>query len=283
MQTLTEIRELLDRAGHGPKKSLGQNFLIDRNLVSKLIDSAAVGPGDLVLEVGPGTGTLTEGLLARGTEVIACELDTDLSRLLRETIGVAHPDRFTLIEGDCLDGKRAMNAEVTDRIAGRPFRLVANLPYHAATPLMLILMTRHPGCDGLFVTIQSEVVDRLAGRPGTKEYGGISVVAQALGRVERIAKLPPECFWPRPDVTSAMMAWRRDLGVAVDPGWWVRLADITQTLFQARRKQLGKPVKQLAGTDIEWPEGVHPSDRAESLSVERVTALARAIARAAPG
>ena len=139
----------------------------------------------------------------RGVRVIACELDTDLSRVLRETLGQRFPDTFTLIEGDCLDGKRAMNPAVVQALGDRPFRLVANLPYHAATPLMLILMSRHPACSGMFVTIQQEVVDRLAAQPGTKEFGAISVLAQALGKVDRIARLPPECFWPRPEVTSA--------------------------------------------------------------------------------
>lgn len=277
MQTLAQIRELLDLAGHGPKKALGQNFLIDRNLVAKLIDSSGVGPGDLVLEIGPGTGTLTQGMLERGVRVIACELDSDLSRVLRETIGQRFPETFTLIEGDCLDGKRAMNPEVTRLLADHPFRLVANLPYHAATPLMLILMSRHPACSGMFVTIQQEVVDRLAGQPGTKEFGAISVLAQALGKVERIARLPPECFWPRPEVTSAMMSWRRDAGVPVDPAWWVAMGETVQTLFQSRRKQMGKAVRQLAGGDIAWPEGVQPSDRVEGLSVAQIEALARAI------
>lgn len=293
MQTLTQIRELLDRAGHAPKKSLGQNFLIDRNLVAKLLDAADIQPGETVLEIGPGTGTLTEGLLERGASVIACELDTGLSRVLRETLGQTHPDRFTLIEGDCLNGKRAINAEVAALLAERGggaggpggpggFKLVANLPYHAATPLMLTLMTQYPACVGQFITIQTEVVERLAGTPGTKAFGSISVVAQHLGRVERIAKLPPECFWPRPEVTSAMMAWRRDPAVPADPGWWVRLADITQTLFQSRRKQIGKPARQIAEADIDWPEGVESTDRIEDLTVPRMVALAAAIDRARP-
>jgi 16S rRNA (adenine1518-N6/adenine1519-N6)-dimethyltransferase len=195
---LAQIRELLDLAGHGPKKALGQNFLIDRNLVAKLIDSSGVGPGDLALEIGPGTGTLTQGMLERGVRVIACELDTDLSRVLRETLGQRFPDTFTLIEGDCLDGKRAMNPEVTRLLADRPFRLVANLPYHAATPLMLILMSRHPACSGMFVTIQQEVVDRLAAHPGTKEFGAISVLAQAPGQSRAHRQTPPRVLLAPP-------------------------------------------------------------------------------------
>ncbi len=279
MQTLAQIRELLERAGHAPKKSLGQNFLLDHNLIRKLLDAADLQPGETVLEIGPGTGTLTGGLLERGVHVVACELDTGLAQVLRETFGVEYPDRFTLIEGDCLANKRTMNTEVVALLGGRRggFKLVANLPYHAATPLMMTLMTKHPDCAGMFVTIQSEVVDRLAGLPGTKAFGSISVVAQHLGRVERIAKLPPECFWPRPDVTSAMMAWRRDPLIPTDPDWWVRLADITQTLFQSRRKQIAKPARQIAGADIDWPEGVNPTDRIEDLPVPHMVALAAAI------
>lgn len=277
MQTLTEIKELLERAGHGPKKALGQNFLIDRNLVAKLIDTSSVGQGDLALEIGPGTGTLTQGMLERGVEIIACELDTALSSVLRETLGERFPETFTLVEGDCLNGKHAINAEVERLVGDRPFRLVANLPYHAATPLMLNLMTRHPNCTGMFVTIQTEVVDRFAADPGTKAFGAISVIAQWLGKVERIAKLPPECFWPRPDVTSAMMGWTRDPDLQTDPASWVATGEVIQSLFQTRRKQLGKPVRQLAGGDFDWPAGVAASDRVESLSVAQIVDLGSAI------
>lgn len=277
MQTLTEIKELLERTGHSPKKALGQNFLIDRNLVAKLIDTSKVGKGDLVLEVGPGTGTLTQGMLELGVNVIACELDSALSVVLRETLGQRFPETFTLIEGDCLEGKHAMNAVVTDFLSDRPFSLVANLPYHAATPLMMTLMTKHPNCTGMFITIQTEVVDRFASKPGTKAFGAISVMAQALGSVERIAKLPPECFWPRPDVNSAMMGWIRDESVPTEPAKWVKMGEVVQTLFQSRRKQMGKPVRQLAGGEIDWPGGVKASDRVESLSVVQIVELAGAI------
>src|SRR5690606_14845366 len=110
-----------------------------QNLVVKLVDEARVGPGELVLEVGPGTGTLTEELLARGCEVVACELDRGLAALLRDRLGAN--DRFTLVEGDCLGGKRHVSPAVVEALGGRPFVLVANLPYGAATPLMLALLT----------------------------------------------------------------------------------------------------------------------------------------------
>lgn len=281
MQTLTEIRELLDRAGHPPKKSLGQNFLIDHNLIRKLVDESGVGAGDLVLEIGPGTGALSVELLERGVDLIACELDRDLVRVLGQTLGARFPDRLTLIEGDCLQNKRELHPAVLTAIGDRPFRLVANLPYHAATPLMMVLMTRHPGCVGMYTTIQTEVVERFAAGPGSKAYGSIGIVAQRLGRVGTIARLPPACFWPQPGVGSAMMRWDRDAQREIEPEWWVRMAQMVQTLFQSRRKKLAGGVRALAGGEIRWPAGVSPDDRVDALPPDRIEAVCRAIDAAA--
>ncbi|MFI4896875.1 MAG: 16S rRNA (adenine(1518)-N(6)/adenine(1519)-N(6))-dimethyltransferase RsmA [Phycisphaerales bacterium JB059] len=276
MQSLTHIRSLLEARGLSPKKSLGQNFLIDHNLIRRLVDASGVGEGDLVLEVGPGTGALTTELLERGCRVVACELDAALSRLLRETLGASEPERFTLVEGDCLANKRELAHEVVAELAQRPFTLVANLPYHAATPLMLALLTRHPECAGQFVTIQKEVGERLEAGPGTKAYGSISVIAQTFAEVSRLATLPRECFWPRPEVTSVMMALRRRPDApGVERG--ARLADRCQTLFASRRKQLGAVTRRLGAQELVWPEGVRPTDRVEALPPERVVALIDAL------
>ena len=277
MQTLSEIRELLQRAGHPPKKALGQNFLTDHNMIRKLADDAGVQPGDRVLEIGPGTGALSVELLQRGANLIACELDSALAQVLHETLGTQHPDCFTLIEGDCLAKKRAINPEIIEALGGEPFTLVANLPYHAATPLMLALMTQHPSCKGMFVTIQHEVVQRFNALPSSKAYGTISVIAQQLGSVGTIAKLPPGCFWPQPSVASAMMRWVRDTQRPIEPLWWVRLGDLAQQLFQSRRKQLAGVVSKLAKQPIHWPEGVKPTDRIDAIPPDRVEALCRAI------
>lgn len=272
MQTLTEIRSLLDERGLSPRKALGQNFLIDHNLIRKLVDVSGVKAGDLVLEVGPGTGTLTEELLSRGCEVVACELDAGLASLLRERLG-GHPEfgpRFTLVEGDCLEHKRELSRAARDALGGRPFRLVANLPYGAATPLMLTLLVEHPECPGMYVTIQREVADRLMAGPGSRDFGQISVVAQAAARVWSIATLPRECFWPRPDVTSAMVGLERlETPMTGDLGG---LAAFAQRAFGQRRKQLGA----ILGRDIPWPEGVSPTMRAEELDVQRMVALSEA-------
>lgn len=283
VQTLAHIRELLDQHGLRPKRSLGQNFLIDHNLIRKLVDAAAVAAGDLVLEVGPGTGTMTEELLARGADVVACELDDGLAALNRARIpglDVARRsdghDPFTLVHADCLDGKHALNPGLVDALGARPFRLVSNLPYGAATPLLMTLLTDYPACPLMAVTIQREVADRLMAGPGSKDYGPLGVLAQAMASVERIATAPPECFWPRPDVTSAMVLLRRrDHPLTDNPR---RLSEFARTLFGQRRKQLGGTLKGLdwaavASTPV--LETVAPTLRAEQLSVEQIVTLSR--------
>lgn len=282
MQTLTDIKRLLDERGLAPKKALGQNFLVDANLVRKLVAASGVGPGELAVEVGPGTGVLTEALLEAGADVIACEMDTGLAALLRDRLGP--DDRFTLIEGDCLARKTELNAELAAAVGDRPFRLVANLPYGCATPLMLTLLTRFPACSGLYVTIQQEVGDRLAAGPErSKAYGAISVVAQALARVERVATLPRECFWPRPDVTSVMMALpRRADPLEPDPARWPGLARTAAGVFAQRRKQLGSILRRLGADESVLPPGATASQRPEELGVEGLVRLCRSIAERGP-
>lgn len=272
MQTLAEIKAMLAERGLRPRHALGQNFLIDQNLLRRLVESAQIKAGQLVLEVGPGTGTLTEALLEAGARVIACEMDRNLAALLRERIpSLGYEARFRLIEGDCLETGKKVNRELISAIGEEPFVLVANLPYGAATPLMLSLLIDHPHCSRMAVTIQREVVDRLAAPHGSKDYGLLSIVAQALARIEPLAKLPPECFWPRPDVTSAMVLLeRRSDPLTREPR---RLAEFAHTLFSKRRKQLGS----ILGRDVPWPEGITADQRPEELSPEQVVMLMDAV------
>jgi 16S rRNA (adenine1518-N6/adenine1519-N6)-dimethyltransferase len=279
MQTLTQIKEMLESRGLSPKRSLGQNFLIDHNLIRKLVDETGVGTGDLVLEVGPGTGTLTEELLARGCEVVACELDDDLAGLLEERRGeIVGGERLTVVHADCLENKqtlapglaRVLRERLGDGGAegGRRFALVANLPYGAATPLIMTLLVDWPACVKMGVTIQREVVDRMMAPERTHDRGALSVVAQAMAEIRRIAVLPRECFWPRPEVTSAMVVvTRRAAALTADAK---RLSAASRVVFGQRRKQLGS----ILGRDFSWPEGVIPTMRAEELDVEQVEAIA---------
>lgn len=268
MQTLADIREALRERGLSPRKSLGQNFLIDQNLVRKLADASGVGEGDVVLEVGPGTGVLTDELLARGCEVIACELDDGLASMLRDRL--YDHERFTLIEGDCLASKRAMNPELIGALGGRAFTLVANLPYGAATPLMIALMADDLGCRGQFVTIQREVADRLLAPPGDRAFGVISVLRSLVCDSERIATLKPECFWPRPDITSSMIGLRPIDGAlaGVDRR---ALLDATQKLFTTRRKQIGGVLRRRGIEQI--PGGIDPETRVCELTPDQFVTL----------
>lgn len=278
MQTLSEIKSLLAQRGLTPKKSLGQNFLHDHNLIKKLVDAAGVDPGEVVLEVGPGTGALTVELLARGCHVVACELDDQLAGLLQEAmpaVAATCVGSFTLVHADCLESKREMSRAVKAALRGRAFTLVANLPYGAATPLMLALLTRHPECRGLFVTVQREVADRLLAHVGDEAYGTISVVVASSATGERVAKIPPECFWPRPEIESAMVGLRRlEVPLTADlPG----LADFTQRVFGQRRKQLGSVLGRAVTQSPRWPKGIIPSVRAESLSPAEIVGLFESI------
>jgi 16S rRNA (adenine1518-N6/adenine1519-N6)-dimethyltransferase len=285
LQTLAQIKSMLDERGLRPKRSLGQNFLIDHNLIRKLVDAAGVGPGSLVLEVGPGTGTMTEELIARGCEVIACELDDGLAALNRDRIPtLPGGERFTLIHGDCLAGKHDVNAEVLAALRGRPFTLVSNLPYGAGTPLMSTLLVDHPQCRTLAVTIQREVGDRVTAHPGSKDFGPLAVIAQAVCTADRIAIAPPECFWPRPDVTSAMLLLKRlPTPLTNNPK---SLSDFCRIIFAQRRKQLGSLLKGVSWAEIAAHRGcedIVPTVRAEQLTVSQIIALGDAWAAAHPG
>jgi 16S rRNA (adenine1518-N6/adenine1519-N6)-dimethyltransferase len=265
-QTLSEIRAELDARGIRPKHRFGQNFLHDQNQLRKLVSAAAVRPGELVLEVGPGTGTLTETLLDAGAEVVACELDPDMAEIVRarnrHRLGPG-AGRVTVVEADCLDGKHSLSAQLLGALAGRPFALVANLPYQAATPLMATLLERHPECRGQFVTIQREVADRLTAAPDTDAWGPIGLSMRLLADVSQIAVLSPGCFWPAPKVTSAMVA------IVARPGprpveHWAAFTAFVHRVFGRRRKQLGA----ILGRETVAATGIDPMRRPETLTAE---------------
>jgi 16S rRNA (adenine1518-N6/adenine1519-N6)-dimethyltransferase len=206
--------------------------------------------------------------------------------LLRELFG-ANP-LFSLHEGDCLDGKHALAAQLAAMIEGAmreqgrtTFKMVANLPYAAATPVMLVLLAHWQACVGQFVTIQREVGDRLMAGPSTKEYGPLGILAQSVAKVEWVAKLPPSCFWPAPDVTSAMIAIRRIAQPRTqDPAG---LLAFTQRVFEQRRKQLGSVLTGMGVAPASVLGEIAPTIRAEALSVDALIALHERVKAAMPG
>lgn len=272
MQTLSQIRALLEMRGIKPKHRYGQNFLHDHNQLRRLLAAAAVRRGQSVLEVGPGTGTLTSALLEAGARVVACEIDADMIEILRaEFAADLQAGNLRIVEGDCLEGKRRLNPEADGllRAAGQ-FKLVANLPYHAATPLLLTLLTQYrptgdeTGCAGMFVTIQKEVAQRLSAGAGDEEYGPLSVVAQVLAEVEVIAELPGSCFWPSPEVVSAMAAVRPRKVLAIAEPEIGAFSQLVQRGFAQRRKQLRKAL----GAEVIAKAGLAETVRAEEIPPE---------------
>ena len=272
MQTLTEIRTLLDRYGVQPKRRLGQNFLHDQNLIRKLVAAADIQPGECVLEVGPGTGALTDLLVERGADVIAVELDKGLAQIITDRLG----GRITLVQGDCLQTGRRLSADVRAALTNRSFKLIANLPYQIASPLMTAVLTDDDvTCLGEYVTIQKEVADRLLATPGTKQYGPLGIIVRSLANVERLATLKPQSFWPNPKVTSAMVAITPKREHSLDDA--KQFARFMTDLFTKRRKQLGS----IFGRERDWPGGITPDLRPEALSIDQLQALWRSMARAA--
>lgn len=291
MQSAKQIKELLASHGATPKRSLGQNFLIDPALVARLADAAGITgqqqpeqqqtTPQIVLEVGPGTGTLTDLLLARNAVVIACELDDTLAAILADRYAnQVQQNRFILVHGDCLANKRQLNQTAEDAINqamrehnAQTFALVANLPYGSATPLLSTLLIDHPKCDTIAITVQKEVADRILAQPNSRDYGPISVIAAALCNTKRIATLPPGCFWPPPKVSSAMaLLQRRTNPITQNPA---RLSSILTTLFTNRRKQLRAALPPNLAQGL--PEaGVLPTMRAEQLTPAQFEALAQA-------
>lgn len=269
-QTLGEIKSLLAAHGLRPKHRFGQNFLHDANQMRRIMEAAELREGELVLEVGPGTGALTERLLEGGAHVVAVEVDRDLEPILRERLA-DHGDRFTLIVEDVLAGKHELNPRVVEAVRDRDFKLIANLPYNVASPLLVNLAIGFPRMSLALVMVQREVADRLAAPHGGKDYGPLSVMVQAMCTVERVATLAPGCFWPAPDVHSAVAKLtRRATPLTDDPA---RLAEMLHTLFSKRRKQLGS----VLGRDFPFPAGIAADARPEQLSVEQHVALSRVV------
>ncbi len=269
-QTLTEIKQLLATHGLHPKHKYGQNYLHDGNHMARIMDAAAIGPGDRVLEVGPGTGALTERLLETGASVVAVEVDRDFDGLLRERIAQEFgPDApFELLITDILAGKHAIAPAAIDAVGPGPFKLIANLPYQIASPLLANLVQDHPNMTDAVVMIQKEVADRLAAPPGNKAYGALGILVQAMCEVTRVGVLAPGCFWPPPKVASAVVHLKRRAQPLTDHPR--SLSALLQTLFTQRRKQLGK----ILGRDAALPAGVTADQRPESLSVPQLVELA---------
>jgi 16S rRNA (adenine1518-N6/adenine1519-N6)-dimethyltransferase len=268
---LPPLREVIAKYDLAARRALGQNFLLDLNLTAKIARAAGELTVGTTIEIGPGPGGLTRALLSHGTrELIAIERDARCLGALAE-IAAAYPGRLTVIEGDAL-------AVDCAKLGAAPRRIVANLPYNIATPLIIKWLQQGAAFASLTVMVQKEVADRLIAKPRTKDYGRLSVLAQFLSKPRRLFDLPPRAFVPPPKVTSTVI----ELVPLTEPAFPARLADLeraTQAAFGQRRKMLRQSLRSLGGDTeaLMAAAEITPTARAEELTVEQFAGLARAL------
>jgi 16S rRNA (adenine1518-N6/adenine1519-N6)-dimethyltransferase len=286
-QTQSYLRTLFAQRGIAPRHRYGQNFLIDLNIHDLIVKSADVGPGDVILEIGSGAGAMTALMASKGAAVVAVDIDPAMVELT--TLATAGMPNVRVLRADALAGKNTMNPDVLDSVRaglaaapGRRLKLVANLPFHVATPIVANLLVHPDLCPArMVVTIQLELAERMLAAPGTEAYGALSVLVQALADCELVRTLPPSVFWPRPKVESAVIA------ITPDPAKRAAIADlpwfhsVVRQLFLLRRKNLRRVIHSLWRDQLERSEvdallesiGLTGLVRAEAMNVEEFLSL----------
>lgn len=268
------MRLLADRLGVRPTKRRGQNFVIDPNTVRRVVSAAGIGPGDAVLEVGSGLGSLTLGLLGAGATVTAVEIDAALAAGLRATIAEyapGHEGRLSVVHDDAM----------LVRLEGAPTVLVANLPYNVAVPVLLRLWGSQPALRRALVMVQLEVAERLSAPPGSRVYGVPSVKAAWYAAVRLAGHIGRQVFWPAPNVDSALVAMeRRQAPVAIVGR--DRVFEVVDAAFRQRRKMLRSSLSGLVAPGTAEAAlvsaGIDPTERPERLTVADFARIADALA-----
>ena len=286
MQTKHQIRHLLASAGVFPNRHFGQHFLIDLNLMRLMIDSARINSDDIVLEVGCGTGSLTEGLAERAAFCITVEVDDTLANIAKNQL--AGKENVEVINTDILAGKHKINDTVIKAIeqarkkhSGR-LLLVANLPYNVACPVMLNLVEGPTVVDEMYVTVQKQVAERMTAKPGSGDYGTLSIFLSATGDVKTERILKPTVFWPQPQVESAMVSFVRKEDKVSRIKSMELFGEVINLFMGHRRKMLKACTKFTSGelSKIDnWPEifercSIDPTQRPEKLPPEDYIAIA---------
>lgn len=262
-----EVRALLDALGHRPNKGLGQNYLIDANILDLIAATAQVAPDDAVLEIGPGLGALTERLLPQARAVTCIEKDPTMAAYLRTRFS-----GFTLIEAD------ALTVDLDALFAGGITKVAANLPYSVASRLMVDIAECPHRPERMALTIQKEVADRLTAPPGNRHYGVLGILTGVFYENTLVKKISPTCFLPPPKVWSAVVQMRRRAEPAVSDAVYPVLKRLVKTCFSQRRKQIGTTLRKEAGGPVDAvlsSAGIEPSERPEVIGIERWAALAR--------
>lgn len=269
----SQVRDLAGRLGVRPTKSWGQNFVVDAGTVRRIVRAAGVGPGQHVVEVGPGLGSLTLGLLEAGAHVVAVEVDPLLARALPDTVAERAPDaasRLTVLPADALT--------VTELPGPPPTALVANLPYNVAVPVLLSFLARFASLERVLVMVQAEVADRLAAPPGSRTYGIPSAKAAWYASARRAGSIGRAVFWPVPRVDSALVALERREPPTTTASREQVFA-VVDAAFAQRRKMLRSALAGLAGSSAQAERalvaaGVRPDVRGEQLDIEAFARIA---------
>lgn len=270
------IREIQKTWGFQFQKSLGQNFLIDGNIVRAIADAAEIEEGDAVLEIGAGIGTLTEELALRGAHVFCVEIDENLKPILAQTLK-AYP-RVEIFYRDVL--KTDLKAEIERRFPNKKIKVVANLPYYVTTPILTHVLDSGIDLASMHLMVQREMAMRMAAEPGSKLYGSISVYLQMRGEVSTALYVPRTCFMPQPKVDSAVLSIKKMTGEHRET---LKQAEaIVRAAFSKRRKTVlnalstyGFPVEKEEILYALKNSGIDPKSRAEAIGVESYRILAK--------
>ncbi|MCB6610530.1 16S rRNA (adenine(1518)-N(6)/adenine(1519)-N(6))-dimethyltransferase RsmA [[Clostridium] symbiosum] len=270
--------EIIQKYGFAFQKKFGQNFLIDTHVLSKIVDAAGVTKDDMVLEIGPGIGTMTQYLADSAGKVVAVEIDSNLIPILEETL--KDYENITVLNEDILKVDIKKLAEEYN--GGKPIKVVANLPYYITTPIIMGLFESGVPIDNITVMVQKEVADRMQVGPGTKDYGALSLAVQYYAEPYIVANVPPNCFIPRPNVGSAVIRLTRHRTPPVDVADRELMFKLIRASFNQRRKTLLNGLNN--SPEIQIPKeiiaeaivklGVPAAVRGEALTLEQFAALA---------
>lgn len=273
--------EVLQKYRFNFQKKFGQNFLIDTHVLDKIIDASGVTEDDFVLEIGPGIGTMTQYLCERAREVVAVEIDKNLIPILSDTL--KNYSNVTVINEDILKLDICKLAE--EKNQGKPIKVVANLPYYITTPIIMGLFESHVPIDSITIMVQKEVAERMQEKPGSKEYGALSLAVQYYAKPEIVANVPPNCFMPRPNVGSAVIRLTRHEKPPVEVEDEKLMFRIIRASFNQRRKTLANGLNN--SPEIHLPKeviqesivslGVPENIRGEALSLEQFAELSNEV------
>lgn len=270
---------ILQKYNFNIQKKYGQNFLIDPTVLERIVDAAEISKEDCVLEIGPGLGTLTQYLAERAGNVAAVEIDKKLMPILQETLSAY--ENVSLINADILKLDIFRLAEEMN--GGRPFKVVANLPYYITTPIIMWLLESRAPVKTVTVMVQKEVADRMQVGPGTKDYGALSLAVQYYARPEIVANVPPNCFIPRPNVGSAVIRLTEYETPPVQVADERRMFALIRAAFNQRRKTLVNALCNAPALDITKEQaaaalermGLSPTIRGEALTLEQFAGLSK--------